>query len=310
MRIGIVLPSTGGNITNIVDATVEQARHAEDLDVRAVWFGQRFDYDSIALAAVVGREVPGVTVGSAAVPIIGRHPLLVGSLAQTAQAATGGRFQLGIGLGSKDFLAPLLGGVEDRPIAQLREFLTALRTLLDTGEVDFGGETLTARTPWPSPVPGAEPPVPVLVAAMGPQALRATGELAEGTLPFLAGPKALAEHVVPTINKAAARAARPQPRIVALVAGVVTGAVDEIRAKAYDQMQFFEPMPSYRRILDREGADRAGDLAVIGSEEQVAEQVRRYFDAGATEVVFTQTGLGGAEDQLRTWRLLGQLAAS
>ncbi|MGH4013659.1 MAG: TIGR03564 family F420-dependent LLM class oxidoreductase [Pseudonocardiaceae bacterium] len=315
MRLGIMLPAMGddigsvniGNISNIIDATVEQARQAEDLDVRSVWFPQRFDYDSIALAAVVGREVPGVTVGSAAVPIIGRHPLLVGALAQTAQAATGGRFQLGIGLGAKDLLAPVFGRVEDRPITHLREFLTALRALLDHGEVDFGGETLTARTPWPSPVPGAEPSVPVLVAAMGPQALRVAGELADGTLPLLAGPTTLAEHLVPTINKAADRAGRPQPRIVALVAGVVTGAVDEVRAKAYQQMQFYESIPSYRRVLDLEGADRAGDLAVIGSEEQVAEQVRRYVGAGATELVFTHTDVGGAEDQLRTWRLLGQL---
>ncbi|MCW2936209.1 MAG: Oxidoreductase [Actinomycetia bacterium] len=35
------------------------------------------------------------------------------------------------------------------------------------------------------------PRVPLLVAAMGPQALRAAGELADGTLPYLAGPRSL-----------------------------------------------------------------------------------------------------------------------
>lgn len=38
--------------------------------------------------------------------------------------------------------------------------------------------------------------MPVLVAAMGPQALRVTGELADGTLPYLAGPKTLRDHIV------------------------------------------------------------------------------------------------------------------
>ncbi|MVZ99716.1 hypothetical protein F8568_004865 [Actinomadura sp. LD22] len=45
-----------------------------------------------------------------------------------------------------------------------------------------------------------------------------------------------------------------------------------------------------------------------GSEETVAAEVRRYVDAGATEVVLTQTGLTGPADQSRTWQVLGGLA--
>jgi alkanesulfonate monooxygenase SsuD/methylene tetrahydromethanopterin reductase-like flavin-dependent oxidoreductase (luciferase family) len=89
---------------NAVDTLVDQARQAHQLGVLSLWMGQLFSYDAVTLAALVGREVPGLRVGTSAVPVIGRHPLLVGAAAQTAQAATGGRFQLGLALGAKDFL--------------------------------------------------------------------------------------------------------------------------------------------------------------------------------------------------------------
>ncbi len=188
-------------------------------------------------------------------------------------------------------------------MARLREFLTVLRELFTTGTADFRGEVLTAVPPLPATVPGADP-VPLLVAAMGPQALRATGELADGTLPYLAGPKVLAGEIVPAITAAASG----QPRVIAFVAGVVTSDVEQVRANAVEQLAFYERIPSYQRVIGLEGASRAGELAVVGDEETVAAEVRRYFDAGATEVVFTQTDLGSAEDQRRTWRLLGELS--
>ncbi|WP_028936647.1 TIGR03564 family F420-dependent LLM class oxidoreductase [Pseudonocardia spinosispora] len=311
MNLGTVLaPYSHGDDpapANLVDFTVNQAATAHRLGIRSGWFGQRFDYDAVALAALVGRAVPGFTVGTSAVPIIGRHPILLGSLAQTAQAATGGHFQLGIALGARDFLRDALGTEGTRQITHLREFLTALHPLLETGSVDYSGELVTARTPFPSAVPGAQPAPPVLVAAMGPQALRVAGSLADGTLPFLAGPRTLSELIVPTITEAAAAAGRPRPRIVAVVAGVVTDAVARTRDRAHREMAFYESIPSYRAVLDREGVSRAGDLAMIGSEDEVSEQLQRYFDAGATEVIVGETEYAGPEDQLRTWELLGTL---
>ncbi|WP_248958445.1 TIGR03564 family F420-dependent LLM class oxidoreductase [Sphaerisporangium perillae] len=300
--------SAPADAENAVDAVVDQARAVKSAGIDSVWFGQRFDYDSVALAGIVGREVPGLDVGTSAVPIFGRHPLLVGAQAQTTQAATRGRYTLGLGLGAKAFVEPVFGIAHERPIARLRDFLTALRTLLAEGTVDFHGETLTAVSPMPAGLAGAAPAVPVLVAAMGPQALRVTGELADGTLPFLAGPKALAEHVVPRLLSAAEAAGRPAPRVVALVAGVVTDDVEAAREQAARQTAFYDQIPSYQKVIELSGASRAADLVEIGDEEAIAVAVRRYFDAGATEVVFTQTSLAGPHARERTWRLLGELA--
>ncbi|WP_328491867.1 LLM class F420-dependent oxidoreductase [Streptomyces sp. NBC_00414] len=295
---------------NRIDSTVRLAREAHEAGLHSAWFGQTFGYDSPSLAAIVGREVPGLQVGTAAVPVFGRHPLLVSSQAQTAQAATGGRYHLGLALGTKQLTEAAFGIPYERPIGRLREFLTALRPLLETGSADFHGELLNATTPLSARVPGAEPPVPLLVAAMGPQSLRVSGELADGILPLLAGPRALAEHIVPAVTAAAEAAGRPSPRIVAFVPGVVTADVEAVRETATESLAFYEQFPSYQRVIELSGGTRAVDLAVIGDEETVAAEVRRYREAGATEVVFTATDLGGEADRRRTWKLLGELATA
>ncbi|WP_369231248.1 LLM class F420-dependent oxidoreductase [Streptomyces sp. R21] len=304
MTVGVALP-----LHNRIDSTVHLAREAHEAGLRSAWLGQTFAYDSPTLAAIVGREVPGLHVGTAAIPVFGRHPLLLSSQAQTAQAATGGRYHLGLALGTKHLTETGFGIPYERPIARLREFLIALRQLVETGSADFRGELLTATTPLPAAVPGgAEPPVPLLVAAMAPQALRASGELADGILPLLAGPRALAEHIVPAVTAAAESAGRTAPRIVAFVPGVVTADVETVRETATETLAFYEQFPSYQRVIGLSGGTRAADLAVIGDEETVAAEVRRYREAGATEVVFTATDLGGEEDRRRTWKLLGELA--
>lgn len=184
-----------------------------------------------------------------------------------------------------------------------------MRQIVADGRADFHGEILTAASPMPVTVAGARPPVPLLVAAMGPQALRATGELADGTLPLFASPKVLEEHIVPALTRAAEQAGRPAPRVVASVAGVVTDDVDAAGEAAIAQTVFNDRIPSYQRVIALSGAQRAAELVVIGDEYTVAAAVQRYFDAGATEVVLTHTQLVGEPGRLRTWKLLGELAA-
>jgi len=307
MTVGVALNAVDSD--NQVDASVRLAGEAAAAGLGSVWFGQTFGADSPLLAAIVGREVPGVQVGTSAIPVFGRHPVLVSSQAQTAQAATHGRYHLGLAVGTKFLTEKGLGIPFERPIARLREFLTALRQLTETGAADFHGELLTATTPIPARVPGAEAGVPLLVAAMGPQALRVSGELADGILPYLAGPRVLAEHIVPAVTAAAEAAGRPAPRVVAFVNAVVTDDVAAVRERAAEQLAFYDRVPSYARVLELAGVQRAVDVAVIGDEKTVAAEVLRYRDAGATEVVLTGTDLAGEADRHRTWALLGELAA-
>lgn len=304
MNIGVALSAS--TAANYVDEMVSLAGEAAGFGLRSAWFAQRLDYDAASLAALVGRAVPGIDVGTSAIPIFGRHPLLVSSQAQTAQAATHGRFHLGLALSAQSFVESTFGLPYHRPIAQLREFLTVIGSLLEGRPAQFRGEFVTAVT-GPATVPGAQPRVPLLVAAMGPQALRVTGELADGTLPYLAGPRALGEHIVPEITAAAQRAGRPAPRIAAIVPTLVTDDVEGMRAKAIQWLSFADGMPSYQRVIAQSGARKAGEIMVLGDERAVAASLQSYFDAGATEVIITQTNIDGDQARRRTWEAAGAL---
>lgn len=312
MKLGVAIgrPLSVQSDTNLVDAFIAHRRRVTDAGVGTLWLGQMYHYDAITMAALVGQAIPPEklrTVGVSVIPINPRHPIEVSAAAQTAQAATHGRFQLGLGLGAPVIEGPSYGLQVDKPIRRLREYLTTLRQLLDSGTAEFHGETLTVAPKFTTSQPGGES-IPLVVAAMAPQALRATGELADGTIPLHAGPRALSEEIVPVIDGAAERAGRPRPRVIAGVAVVVTSDPERVRALAIEDMAFYETIPSYRKVLDAEGVQHAGELAIIGDEKQVAAGLRRYFDAGATEVFASHTELGGRQDEARTLALLGELS--
>lgn len=282
---------------HVVDDAVSQASLAYDAGVRQVWLGQQLDLDAVAVAGVIGATIPGLGVGTSVVPINPRHPLTLAAAAQTAQSATHGRFSLGLGLGVAMLEQLAFAIPTDHAAQRLREYLTVLGAIRDTSTVEFRGEYVTAVDPHVMPValPSAAP-YPIYVAAMGPQTLRVTGELADGTLPY-AGPRTLEEFVVPTIGKAAADAGRPVPRVFGLVSVAVTDDVDGARAVAAETMAMYDQVPSYQRINAREGISSVVDLALIGSKEDVARGLARYLDAGATDLLLMPVLTG--RDELR-----------
>ena len=291
---------------NLVDDVIGQARRAHELGVTKVWLAQQLNYDAISLAALVGAAVPGLGVGTSVVPINPRHPLIVAQLAQTAQAATHGNFSLGLGLGARVIERPAFGGDWPHVITRLREHLTILRSVFDTGSVDFHGSEISAGPTWPVQVAGGTP-VPIYVAAMGPKALRVTGELADGTIPYLAGPRTIGEFIVPTINKAAAEAGRPVPRVITAVPVLLSADVENARAAAAEQLSFYAAIPSYRNVIARERVDSIVELAAVGPEESVARQLASYLDAGATELTLSPLERTDSADRDALWRLAAAL---
>lgn len=285
MPTGVVL-LPNPQAANLVDDAVAQAKRAFAAGVRQVWLGQLFDVDSLALSALIGAAVPGLGVGTNAIPINPRHPLLVASLAQTAQAAAHGKFTLGLALGGHEYERRAFGVSQTNIVQRLREHLTVLRAVLDEGSVDFHGSEISAAPEQSVRVPGGTP-IPLYVAAMGPKALEVAGELSDGTLPFLAGPRTIAEFIEPTIAKAAADAGRPKPRIITSVPVLVSDDADAARAEAAERLAFYETIPSYQKVIAREEVASAADLAAVGTPEAVARKLSSYRDAGATDLVLS-----------------------
>ena len=303
MRIGIQA-GVPGQAANVVDALIEAGRDAleQGLDF---WLPQISAYDALTALAVVGREVPGLRVGTSVVPTYPRHPMTLALQALTVQAATGGRLTLGIGLSHQVVIEGAYGLSFSTPVRHLREYLEILMPLLHGEKLTFEGEELTARTGAPMVVAGAAPP-PVLVAALGPQMLKLAGRRADGTVLWMVGPKTLGDHVVPTISRAAEAAGRPAPQIVVGLPVSVTSDPEGSRERAASAFGFYNNLPSYRAMLDREGAVGPADVAVVGDEEAVAAQLRGLVDAGATG--FSLSVFGSREQRERTHALLAGLA--
>ncbi|OBG27241.1 LLM class F420-dependent oxidoreductase [Mycobacterium sp. 852002-51057_SCH5723018] len=305
MATGIII-APRENALNLVDDVIGQARRAYELGVGQVWLAQRVAYDAITLAGLIGAAVPGLGVGTSVVPINPRHPLIVASLAQTAQAASHGNFSLGLGLGARQIERQTFGVDWSNTIERLRDHLTILRSVFDTGSVDVRGTELSASPVWAVHVAGGTP-VPVYVAAMGPKALRVTGELADGTLPYLAGPRTIGDFIAPAITKAAAEAGRPSPRIIAAVPVWLSDDADTAHARAAERLSFYQAIPSYRKVIAREGVASVTELAAIGPEESVRKQLRRYLDAGATDLVISPLDDSESVDREALWRLTASL---
>lgn len=286
-----------------LENVVSQARRAARAGLGSVWSAQAMGWDSLTLLAVLGAQVPEIRLGCAVLPIPQRHPLMLASQALTVQAAVGGRLTLGIGAGVGVMTEGMFGLPRDRPVVRMREYLSVLQPLLRGEDVAFAGQTLTAV--GQVRVPGARPPQ-VLLAALGPAMLRVAGELADGTVTWMTGPRTLAEHIVPTIARAADRAGRVAPRVVAGLLVCVTDDQARARARIAEQYALAGQVAEYRAVLDREGAAGPQDVAAIGTEATVAAYLRRVADAGATDLAAAP--FGTAAEQARTLELLANLA--
>lgn len=303
MRIGIHAGLSGRG-DNAIDELLTAARSAADRGLD-FWTPQMTDIDALTALAVVGREVPGPAVGTAVVPTYPRHPMVMAMQALTVQAATGGRLTLGIGLSHQVVIEGAFGIDFSKPVRHMREYLEILMPLLHEGQVSFEGDELTARTFAPMKPAGATPP-PVVVAALGSQMLRLAGRLADGTALWMVGPRTIADHIVPTITKAAEEAGRPRPQVVVGLPVSVTADPDGARRKAVEAFGFYNNLPSYRAMLDKEGAEGPADVAIVGDEETVAAALRHLGQVGATSLSLPV--FGSREERDRTLDLLAALA--
>jgi 5,10-methylenetetrahydromethanopterin reductase len=208
---------------------------------------------------------------------------------------------LGIGLSHKIVIEDMFGYDFSRPVLHMREYLAVLLPLLDGQPVSFTGTTVRANVGLTTPSPGR---VPVVVAALGAQMLRLAGEQTDGTVLWMTGPATVRDHVVPVITAAAESAGRPSPRVVCILPVCVTDDPDAARERAARVFAIYGELPSYRAMLDREGAAGPADVAIVGDEDAVSAQISALAEAGVTDFVAGEytTGAEGARTRafLRT----------
>jgi 5,10-methylenetetrahydromethanopterin reductase len=300
MRIGLSLSEPSG--PDALRVLRDEIARAADDGFASAWRSNIFGLDALTALAVAGHEVPGIELGTAVVPTYPRHPAALAQQARTAALALDGRLTLGVGPSHKISMEGVYGYDFDRPLRHVREYLSILLPLLDGRPASFTGETMRAEIALSVPNPER---VPVVLAALGPKMLELAGAQADGTVLWMTGPRTIREHIVPTITAAAEAAGRPAPRVICVLPICVTGDPEAARAGAAKIFEVYGKLPSYRAMMDREGAAGPADLAIVGDEDAVRGQIEDLAAAGVTDFVAGDFSRG--DDAVRTRTFLKSL---
>jgi F420-dependent oxidoreductase-like protein len=279
MKIGYV-SALAGSATATLEDVVAEAKRVESEGFAFFIVPSIFSLDAVGMLTVAGWETERIELIPAVVPAPPRHPAALAQQALTAQAASGGRFTLGVGLSHRAVIEDMFGLSYRRPALQMREYLCCLVPLLQGRPAEFAGELYRVHAALS--VAGAAP-VSLLVAALGPRMLEVAGELADGTSTWMTGVRTLAGHVVPSIRRAAEAAGRGEPRIQSSVPIALARDADAAREACNRTFAIYGRLPSYRAMLEREGAASPGDVALVGDEAQLRAGLRRYREAGVTD---------------------------
>jgi F420-dependent oxidoreductase-like protein len=289
MRIAIGLDTDGP-----IEKTLERAHRLHDRGFRSLWSSQIFGPDTLTVLAIVGRELCDLDLGTSVIPVQPRHPSMLAAQARTVQDAIGGHLSLGVGLSHQVVVEGLWGISFDKPGTYMSEYIDALAPMLRGEKVNVQGErvkavTLSALGPKEVTTPS------LLIAALGPKMLEIAGSRADGTVLWMTGPKTIAAHISPTIRAAAEKAGRSAPRVVCSLPIAVTSDVSGARERLNEDYAVYGTLPSYAAMIEREGASSPADVSLLGSKEQVLEQLHGLAEAGVTE--FSGAPSGTSEER-------------
>ena len=305
MRIGI----NGSGLIALGQPAGEIVAHAvaaEADGMASYWLAQLAVPDALTVLGTIGGATTTIELGTAVVPTWTRHPLMLAGQALTVSDLTGGRLALGIGLAHRSTVESSLHIAFARPAQHMDEYLSVLLPALTARAVAFRGEIWSGEVDNLGVPPDVATPS-VLLAAMGPRMLELAGGRAAGTILWLSGPRVIESEIAPALASAAERAGRPAPRVVASVPVAVTDDADGMRTLIAGVLAGYDDLPSYRRVMDLEGAGGPADVAVVGDEDTVRAGIERFAAAGATDFAALEIALSDS-DGVRTRALLRSLA--
>src|SRR6202453_3981862 len=262
LRIGSML-ETDKPLPEVV-AALERYREA-GLD--HAFASQIFGPDALRLLAGAGSQVAGIGLGPGVVPVSPRHPMMLAQQALTVQMATDNRLLLGIGLSHQIVVENMWGMSFERPAAYMREYLTALMPLLRGETVHCEGERVTTNAFAPLDIANVEAP-PVLVAALADTMLKLAGRVADGTVTWMTGTATIGDHIVPTITAAAEAAGRSAPPGRGSPPLPSTNDQERAKERINEVFSIYPNLPSYKAMLDKEGAEAAADIGFIGDRSE------------------------------------------
>ncbi len=258
MNVDVALPSAWlANVPSFV-------RAAERAGFAAVWTSET-QHDPFLPLPLVAEHTQHLRMGTSVAIAFPRSPTIVAQIAWDLQAFSRGRFILGLGTQVKAHIERRFGISWEAPVAKLREYILALRSLWETWQtgapLNFRGRfyKLTLMTDFFNPGPIDWPHIPIFIAGVNRGLIRLAGELCDGfhVHPFHS-PTYLRRVVLPALQEGLARSNRKRRDIeLASTVFVITGRDAKERTFYREivrrQLAFYASTPSYRVVLDVHG---------------------------------------------------------
>ena len=269
-----------------------------DCNGSTYWIPQIWRYDALTLIPKLHELAPSAEFASAVVATYLRHPMTLASQALTTNLLTKGHFTLGIGVMHKPVIENSFKMKFEKPHSHMQEYLDILLPLLNQKTTSIEGKTFSYEGSLD--IPEAEG-CDVMLAALGPKMLELCAKKTSGTILWMTGPNTIKKEIVPTLQRAAPEKTL---RVAAMLPVFVTDDIKTGRRSAAKTYALYSQMPSYRKMLDKEGTQKPEDYVLVGSEDAIIEQLSQYKAAGVTDCGIQ---ISPSQDRDRAMKLISTL---
>jgi alkanesulfonate monooxygenase SsuD/methylene tetrahydromethanopterin reductase-like flavin-dependent oxidoreductase (luciferase family) len=250
--------------------SIDLAVLAEKKGYEMVWAPEGGWRDSPTQLAAYAMATKRVKLGTGILPAFSRTPTLTAMTAASLDMISGHRFVLGLGVGHRGMAEDGHGVAFERPMTRIRETVEIVRRLLKGETLAYKGKVFDMKR-GSLGYPHAFP-VPIYIAALGPQMLEMAGEVADGALLNWSAPSSI-EEALTHVEAGAKRAGRRMEDIDVgcYIRTAVVSDVESVREPLKQQILRYAGMEYYRNFFARTGfADEA-------------QAIGRYLGEGKTE---------------------------
>jgi probable F420-dependent oxidoreductase len=259
----------------------QEARRLDEAGYDGAWTAE-VSHDPFLPLGVAAAATSRISLGTSIAVAFARSPMNTAYLANDLQAASQGRFILGLGSQIKAHITRRFSMPWGRPAPQMREYILALRAIWaawnEGAPLDVRGEYYqhTLMTAMFRPEPNPYGPPRVFLAAVGTAMTKVAGEVTDGLVVHgFTTERYLREVTLPALAEGAARAGRSRDDLEVTCPGfvIIDDGGDGVAARTTAvrrQIAFYGSTPAYRPVLALHGwgelADRLHALSVTSDE--------------------------------------------
>ena len=285
-NIGLVITEANAQLV------VDRIKQAEEMGIPAVWMtiGGASGGDVLTTYAAAAVQTKRILMGTAIVPNMPRHPIIMAQQANAINALAPGRFRLGIGPSHKAVIENTFGYTFDKPLSRLGEYIDIVSTLLSEGDVQFDGEFYNAHTKITDPAKAT-----IMASALRTGSFEFCGARGIAALSWVCPANYLRDIALPAMKRGAEKAGKTTPPLIAHVPVCLSEDAVEVRAAVREQMGNYPKSPFYAQMFTDAGfpevaegtwSDAMVDATVIwGNEEQIQAKMKQWLSYGFGELM-------------------------